>query len=173
LTSGSPEGHPVPESRASGGTGLQKDIDLQGDGSVAAAKWNTSKATGWVLFSLWAFVIVVVSAFFLAGPAVLGAYDDAHHVTLTCEVASAEASTGSARSAKGIGASTPQAVIESADCGEFVLRKGVTADNSGAVASGFVRGQAYEFEAGGGSLRVRGLLQVFGVSPEILGHRRA
>lgn len=140
---------------------------------MTAARRKMSKTKAWVLFLLWAFLIVFVSAFFLAGPAVLRSYDNAHNVTLTCEVSSAKASTGSTRSAKGVGASIPQVVIESSDCGKFVLRTGVTADNSRDVASRFETGAEYEFEAGDGSLKVRGLLKLFGASPELLSYRRA
>ncbi|PZE69567.1 hypothetical protein [Curtobacterium sp. MCBD17_021] len=140
---------------------------------MTAAKWKMSKTKAWVLFTLWAFVIVFVSAFFLAGPAVLQSYDDAHHVQLSCVISSAEASSGSTRSAGGVGASVPQVVIESGECGRFVLREGVTADNSDDIASGFEIGEKYDLEAGDGSLKMRGLLGVFGASPELLGYRRS
>jgi hypothetical protein len=44
-------------------------------------------------------------------------------------------------------------VIESGDCGRFVLREGVPADNSDDIASGFEIGEKYDLEAGDGSLR--------------------
>lgn len=140
---------------------------------MTVEKAKMSKTKAWVLFLLWAFVIVFGSAFFLAGPAVLRSYDSAHHVELSCTISSAKASTGSTRSAKGIGASIPQVVVESGDCGKFVLRNGVTADNSQDIASQFKDGSKYEFEAGDGSLKLRGLLRVFGVSPELVDYRRS
>jgi hypothetical protein len=140
---------------------------------MAVAKWKMSKAKAWVLFVLWAFVIVFVSSFFLAGPEVLRSYDDAHRVQLVCMVSSAEASTGSSRSTKGVGASRPQVIIESRECGKFVLREGVTKDNSGDIASSFKSGTTYELEVGDGSLTMRSLLRVFGASPELLGYRPA
>jgi hypothetical protein len=140
---------------------------------MAVAKWKMSKAKAWVLLVLWAFVIVFVSSFFLAGPTVLRSYDDAHRVQLVCVVSSAEASTGSTRSSKGIGASIPQVVIESRECGKFVLRDGVTTDNNGDIASSFKSGTTYELEVGEGSLTMRSLLRVFGASPELLGYRPA
>lgn len=48
---------------------------------MTAAKWKMSKTKAWVLFALWAFVILLVSASFLVGPAVLQSYDDAHRVS--------------------------------------------------------------------------------------------
>ena len=127
-----------------------------------------SKSTARVLFVLSAAVIVLGSLFFLAGPTVLRSYDDAHRVQLACVVAYAEPSTGSSRSAKGVGASTPQVVIESRECGKFVLREGVTTDNSRDVASSFKSGTTYELEVGDGSLTIRSLLGVL-ASPELLG----
>jgi len=140
---------------------------------MPVSKRKMSKTTARVLFVLWAAVIVFVSSFFLAGPAVLRSYDDAHRVRLVCVVSSAEASTGSSRSAKGAGASTPQVVIESREGGKFVLREGVTKDNSRDVASSFKSGTRYDLEVGDGSLTLRSLLRVFGASPELLGYRPA
>lgn len=140
---------------------------------MPVAKRKMSKTTAWVLFVLWAFVIVFVSSFFLAGPTVLRSYDDAHRLQLVCVVSSAEASTGSSRSAKGVGESTPQVVIESRECGKFVLREGATTDKSRDVASSFKSGNRYDLEVGEGSLTMRSLLRVFGASPELLGYRPA
>jgi hypothetical protein len=136
-------------------------------------KRKMSKPMAWVLFVLWAAVIVFVSSFFLAGPEVLRSYDDAHRVQLACMVSSAEASTASSRSTKGVGASRPQVVIESRECGKFVLREGVTKGNSGDIASSFKSGTTYELEVGDGSLTMRSLLRVFGASPELFGYRPA
>lgn len=59
---------------------------------MTAAKWKMSKTKAWVLFALWAFVILFVSASFLAGPAVLQSYDDAHRVSRTTVATSHPAS---------------------------------------------------------------------------------
>ncbi|WP_420363001.1 hypothetical protein AABM26_00595 [Curtobacterium aetherium] len=64
-------------------------------------------------------------------------------------------------------------VIESGECERFVLREGVTADNSDDIASGFEIGEKYDLEPGDGSLKMRGLLRVFGACPELLGYRRS
>jgi hypothetical protein len=64
-------------------------------------------------------------------------------------------------------------VIESGDCGRFVLREGVTADNGDDIASGVEIGEKYDLAVGDGSLEMRGSLRVSGASLELLGYRRS
>lgn len=114
----------------------------------------------------WVGIVVLVLAFFGIGPLILDAYDRQHPLTRTCQVTSAEAGSSSTVSRTGVGSSSEQVVIESNDCGELLLREGFDKGNSPEIANTFESGRQYDFILGGGSVRLRGLLDLFGLSIE-------
>lgn len=78
---------------------------------------------GRVVAALLLVVFLVVPALFLyVGPITLKSYDAGHQIKIVCSVSSAESSTDSSYSSRGVGASTLGIAIETEDCGPLALR---------------------------------------------------
>ncbi|WIE71768.1 hypothetical protein [Curtobacterium sp. MCJR17_020] len=112
-------------------------------------------------------VVVVPILTFLVAPIALGAYDDSHSLTATCTVESAKARSTSSRSLKGVGSSGGQVVIETKDCGRLLIDSGINSDNVNRVAGELKVGQRYQFTVGEGTYRLRSVLQLFKVAPDV------
>jgi len=136
------------------------------DTGLPAANLKRSRKNVGVL-AAWLCGILLFVAVFLIGPSVLRAYDDAHLITKTCQVTSANPETSSTVSRTGIGRSNQQIVIESADCGTLLLRVGVTKENRADVAAELTSGDDYRFIIGEGSWNIRDLLRILRVTPEV------
>jgi hypothetical protein len=89
----------------------------------------------------------------LVGPTIVGTYDKNHQVRLDCTVtdAVAERTSGSSRG------SSPRdrVIIQTADCGELLLREGINKLNRDAVAAELEEGERFSFDVGGASLKLR------------------
>lgn len=136
------------------------------DTGLPAANPKRSRKNVAVL-AAWLCGILLFVALFLIGPSVLRAYDDAHPMTKTCQVTSANPETSSTVSRTGIGGSNQQIVIESGDCGTLLLRMGVTEENRADLTAELTSGDDYHFIIGEGSWNIRGLLRILGVTPEV------
>jgi len=113
--------------------------------------------------------LLVLSAFGLAAiitVSIIGggesfrAYDPAHQIEVTYQVRTASASSGGSTSSRGVGTLFDQVQIETADCGNLILRRGVTAQNKKEIAAGLRDAGGVEFRVGAGSYRWRDLLRV-------------
>ena len=105
------------------------------------------------------FLFFLVPALFLyVGPIALKSYDAGHQMRIVCSVSSAEASTDSSYSTRGVGASTLQVVIKTKDCGSLTLRWGLTSDNIDKTAERIDEGGQFRFTVGKGSWEMRELL---------------
>ncbi|ROP72228.1 hypothetical protein [Curtobacterium sp. PhB115] len=105
-------------------------------------------------------VVLVPVLLMFGGPVALKLYDAGHRTIVTCSVSSAESAVGSSRSLRGVGTSTNQIYIDTKDCGELVLRWGVTAANRESITRELSSGGSFRFDIGEGSYRLRGLLGV-------------
>jgi len=99
------------------------------------------------------------------GPAILGAYDEAHPIEVTCRVESATAEVSSSRSTKGAGGSQAQVALKTS-CGNL-LYQDVTRSDMQRVAEQVVAGERYRFAVGQGSFELRGLLKFLKVAPVV------
>lgn len=116
-------------------------------------------------------VIGVPVTVFGFGPAILGVYDNDHWIRITCQVKSAESDIASSRSTKGIGSSQAQVTFHT-DCGNLILLDGVDRSNRGAIAAKIEGNRKYQFEVGGGSYQIRGLLKIVKVAPTIYSYHQ-
>jgi hypothetical protein len=106
------------------------------------------------------FLFFLVPVLFLyVGPIALKSYDAGNQIEIVCTVSSAEASTDSSYSTRGVGASTLQVVIKTKDCGSLALRWGLTRDNIQRTAQRIYDGGQFRFTVGKGSWEMRELLR--------------
>lgn len=114
---------------------------------------------GRVVAALLLVVFLVVPALFLyVGPITLKSYDAEHQIKIVCSVSSAESSTDSSYSSRGVGASTLGIAIKTEDCGPLALRWGVTGANIEQTTRRLDAGGRWCFTVGRGSYELRDLL---------------
>jgi hypothetical protein len=123
-------------------------------------------------FSALGVLIFLILATFV-GPAILNAYDAAHHKWISCEVESAHAETGSNVSRTGIGGSRAEVEIRTKDCGSLLLRQGITQANSKRVATSLEQRGKVQIEVGSGSYAIRSILGLINRLPTAYGFRPA
>ncbi|PYY33206.1 MULTISPECIES: hypothetical protein [unclassified Curtobacterium] len=120
------------------------------------------------LTGLLLFVVMVPALELFPALLSLSAYDDAHPQDRTCSVTSAEGSTISSRSTRGIGSSHPAVTFTTRDCGPLVMRDGVDSDSRDVIARRYDRAPGeYTFTLGGGSLWLQEHLPWFPVQPGV------
>ncbi|MCY1718683.1 hypothetical protein OVA26_17235 [Microbacterium sp. SL62] len=110
-------------------------------------------------------VVVIPTLLFFVIPLGIKAYDDAHHLVISCDVRSASRESESSGSFKGGGGSGPQVVVVSEECGKILLQDGVNSFNADRVASEISSTKRVRFTVGAGSYDLREVLATFGVSP--------
>ncbi|WIE75332.1 hypothetical protein [Curtobacterium sp. MCSS17_007] len=114
---------------------------------------------GRVVAALLLVVFLVVPALFLyVGPITLKMYDAGHQIKIVCSVSSAESSTDSSYSSRGVGASTLGIAIKTEDCGPLALRWGLTGANVEEKTRRLDAGGKWCFTVGRGSYELRDLL---------------
>jgi hypothetical protein len=118
------------------------------------------------LLLLFLVVVLPILAFSVA-PIALGVYDDSHPMPVTCAVESAKAGSASSRSLKGVGSSGSQVVIETKGCGRLLIDSGINKHNVDRVADEFKVGQRYRFIVGERTYRLRSVLQLVKVAPDV------
>ncbi|WP_412147448.1 hypothetical protein [Curtobacterium flaccumfaciens] len=133
---------------------------------VDVARGHVFRNRSIAVLLLFLVVVVPILAFFVA-PIALGVYDDAHPMSVTCTVESAEAGSTSSRSLKGVGSSGSQVVIETKGCGRLLVDLGIKKDNVDRVADELKAGQRYRFIVGEGTYRLRSVLQLVKVAPDV------
>ncbi|MFJ3029773.1 hypothetical protein ACIPEQ_13100 [Curtobacterium sp. NPDC087080] len=107
-------------------------------------------------------LIVVIALIALVGPFALSRIDAAHRVQIICFVNAAEPLKGGSVTRTGLGTSFNEIEITTSDCGELLLREGVTADNASELAGQLKSGGNYRFETGEGSYAIRSVLRLIG-----------
>ncbi|WIE57612.1 hypothetical protein DEI96_015890 [Curtobacterium sp. MCLR17_031] len=112
-------------------------------------------------------VVVLPILAFSVAPIALGVYDDSHPMPVTCAVESAKAGSASSCSLKGVGSSGSQVVIETKGCGRLLIDSGLNKHNVDRVADEFKVGQRYRFIVGEGTYRLRSVLQLVKVAPDV------
>lgn len=140
--------------------------NLQAQKSSASVLKNRLIAA--MLFFIPAFVVI---GGFLLGPQVLKQYDLQNVTNINCIVTSVESQIASTTSRTGLGGSSAQVLIRTSSCGDLLLSDGVTKENSEEIAKQFVINSTYRFEVGSGSQKLRGLLDILGVTPEIINYQ--
>lgn len=104
-------------------------------------------------------VFVMVPVLFLyVGPITLKSYDAGHQMKIVCSVSSAESSTDSSYSSRGVGASTLGIAVKTENCGPLTLRWGVTSANIEERTRRLDAGGEWCFTVGRGSYELRDLL---------------
>lgn len=140
-----------------GGALVVNDKSITGADMSTDSRRLTRKKRSQAIVIL-AVVVLVPLLAFIVGPAVLKTYDATNRVRPTCVVSSAHSGVDSSRSLKGVGSSTAQVVFETANCGTFVLKWGVSRANQEKIANEVLPGQRYRFDVGAGSFRMHAFL---------------
>ena len=91
-------------------------------------------------------------------------YDKSHEITVRCEVLSAEVSSSSSRSLRGVGSSSTLVAIETENCGRLLQSEGVYRENASIIVDELKQG-TYDFEVGESGWALRGFYGLLGVSP--------
>lgn len=162
----------IPKNQGTGGSGGRREkkgatvpnAETQLRTDVARRRVFRNRAVAVLLLFL---VVVVPILAFFGAPIALGVYDDSHPMSVTCTVESAKAGSASSRSLKGIGSSGSQVVIETIGCGRLLIDSGINKDNVGRVVDELKAGQRYRFEVGEGTYRLRSVLELFKVAPDV------
>jgi hypothetical protein len=113
------------------------------------------------------FVVVAVFSLFV-GPALLTNFDRSHRVEIRCQVTGADGRAASP-SNRGVGGSIPQVTIRTANCGDLIMREGVTRANSADLVKQLERNSVFDIQVGEGSWKLRGLLQALHRDPTAFG----
>ena len=103
---------------------------------------------------------------------VVESVDADHHTTITCHVREAAGEIHSTHS-RGITRTTPRVVVSTRDCGELVMRAGVTRSNMDRIAARFDPPGTYRIEVGAASWELRHLLPVLRRHPAVFGFQPA
>ncbi|WIE75335.1 hypothetical protein [Curtobacterium sp. MCSS17_007] len=114
-------------------------------------------------------LFVVPGLLFFVIPVGITAYDDSHRIPITCTIRSAVTGTESSGSFKGGGASGPQVVVVTEQCGKILLQDGINSSNAGAVAKEITDAERVRFSVGEAAYRLRAQIAFFGVSPTAYG----
>ncbi|MET3635618.1 hypothetical protein [Curtobacterium oceanosedimentum] len=133
---------------------------MTGKSSTAARKKRPVVGIAIVLL-----LFVVPGLLFFVIPVGITAYDDSHRMSITCTVRSAVTGTESSGSFKGGGASGPQVVVVTEQCGKILLQDGINSSNADAVAKRVSTADSVRFTVGDAAYRLRAQLAIFGVSP--------
>lgn len=94
---------------------------------------------------------VVPILFLYVGPITLKSYDAGHQIKIVCSVSSAESSTDSSYSSRGVGGSTLGIAITTEDCGPLALRWGLRGANIEQTTRRLDAGGEWCFTVGRGS----------------------
>ena len=114
-----------------------------------------------VLFGV--FVVDAVFSLFI-GPALLTNFDRSHRTEIRCRVDGADGRAASP-SNRGVGGSIPQVTIRTSDCGDLILREGVTRANSADLVKQLKRSSVFDIQVGEGSWKLRGVLDALHRDP--------
>lgn len=140
-----------------------------GDHVGAARRRPTcAERRAWLRFGAGVATLLCLVGVLFVGPAVVRSSDAAHRTTITCHVTAAEGEVRSTHS-RGITRTTPQVVVSTSDCGELLVREGVTRTNTEQIATRFHPLGRYRIEVGAASWHIRHLLQAIRRDPLVYG----
>jgi hypothetical protein len=142
------------------GRGGRCGVEMTGKSSVGTRKKRPVVGIAIVLL-----LFVVPGLLFFVIPSGITAYDDSHRIPITCTIRSAVSGTESSGSFKGGGASGPQVVVVTEQCGKILLQDGINSSNADAVAKDVSSADRVRFKVGDAAYRLRAQLAILGVSP--------
>lgn len=121
------------------------------------------------LIGVGVFVLLAV----LIGRSSISVYDRSHVIRVTCEVTSAQGGIGGSSSTRGVGTRFDQVEIASSDCGDLVLRRGVTGENKADIAHELERDRRVSFRIGELSYHWRAVLPRIRIPVYVYSYRAA